>query len=333
MTGKSGAARIALSHRLPGDPGRPVGRARAAGAVREEAGPVPAQEDRREGRRPGRPRRPARTRAATPAVISEATDRIMAAITALVEEHPRRAGARRAVRPAASGRQRDRQPEQEAAGGTNEQGRGVRRRLVGHGVLDGARRRRQRRDHVGPPRGGRARRSTSSARTPTTCPASSCRPRCRRRTTTRRRCTTPTSWCSPCRRRRCARTSPVFAPYIAGDAVMVSLMKGVELGTLKRMSEVIAEVTGAGPDRIAVISGPNLAKEIARREPAASVVACADEDVAQDAAGALPLAGVPSLHQRRRARAASSAAPTRTSSASRSAWPSGSASATTPPRR
>ncbi|MCW2765324.1 MAG: Glycerol-3-phosphate dehydrogenase [Nocardioides sp.] len=72
-----------------------------------------------------------------------------------------------------------------------------------------------------------------------------------------------------------------WAPYIEPDAVMVSLMKGVELGTLKRMSEVIGEVTGAGPERIAVISGPNLAKEIARREPAASVVACADEDVAR----------------------------------------------------
>lgn len=72
-----------------------------------------------------------------------------------------------------------------------------------------------------------------------------------------------------------------WAPYLPDAAVMVSLMKGVELGTLKRMSEVIAEVTGAGPDRIAVISGPNLAKEIARREPAASVVACEDEDVAK----------------------------------------------------
>jgi glycerol-3-phosphate dehydrogenase (NAD(P)+) len=72
-----------------------------------------------------------------------------------------------------------------------------------------------------------------------------------------------------------------WAPYIPNDAVMVSLMKGVELGTLKRMSEVIAEVTGAGPERIAVVSGPNLAKEIARREPAASVVACADEEVAK----------------------------------------------------
>ena len=72
-----------------------------------------------------------------------------------------------------------------------------------------------------------------------------------------------------------------WAPYVEKDAVLVSLMKGVELGTLDRMSQVIGEVTGAGPERIAVISGPNLAKEIARREPAASVVACADEDVAR----------------------------------------------------
>ena len=72
-----------------------------------------------------------------------------------------------------------------------------------------------------------------------------------------------------------------WASYIPSEAPLVSLMKGVELGTLKRMSEVIAEVTGAGPERIAVVSGPNLAKEIARREPAASVVACADEEVAK----------------------------------------------------
>ena len=70
-----------------------------------------------------------------------------------------------------------------------------------------------------------------------------------------------------------------WADLIPTDAVLVSLMKGVELGTLKRMSEVIAEVTGAGADRIGVVSGPNLAQEIASREPAASVVACANEDV------------------------------------------------------
>ena len=72
-----------------------------------------------------------------------------------------------------------------------------------------------------------------------------------------------------------------WAPTIPEKAVLVSLMKGVELGSLKRMSEVIAEVTGASAERIAVVSGPNLAKEIARREPAASVVACPDEDVAK----------------------------------------------------
>ena len=72
-----------------------------------------------------------------------------------------------------------------------------------------------------------------------------------------------------------------WAPSIPSDAVLVSLMKGVELGSLKRMSEVIAEVADAAPERIAVVSGPNLAKPIAMREPAASVVACADEEVAQ----------------------------------------------------
>jgi len=72
-----------------------------------------------------------------------------------------------------------------------------------------------------------------------------------------------------------------WAPAIPKNAVFVSLMKGVEIGTAKRMSEVIAEVTGAAPNRIGVVSGPNLAKEIARREPAASVVACEDEQVAK----------------------------------------------------
>jgi glycerol-3-phosphate dehydrogenase (NAD(P)+) len=47
------------------------------------------------------------------------------------------------------------------------------------------------------------------------------------------------------------------------------------------MSQVIADVTGAGPDRIAVISGPNLAREIAERQHAATVVACADDTLAK----------------------------------------------------
>lgn len=72
-----------------------------------------------------------------------------------------------------------------------------------------------------------------------------------------------------------------WAPLLHPETVLVSLMKGVELGTAERMSEVIAEVTGAGPERVAVLSGPNLAPEIARRMPAASVVACRDESVAR----------------------------------------------------
>jgi glycerol-3-phosphate dehydrogenase (NAD(P)+) len=63
---------------------------------------------------------------------------------------------------------------------------------------------------------------------------------------------------------------------IAPDATLVSLMKGVELGSVKRMSEVIAEVSGADPGRVAVITGPNLAGEIARQQPTATVVACTD---------------------------------------------------------
>jgi glycerol-3-phosphate dehydrogenase (NAD(P)+) len=59
------------------------------------------------------------------------------------------------------------------------------------------------------------------------------------------------------------------------QAIYVSLMKGIEDGSRLRMSEVIAEVAGCGPDRIAVVSGPNLAPEIAREEPAATVVASA----------------------------------------------------------
>ncbi|MCL2543974.1 MAG: NAD(P)-dependent glycerol-3-phosphate dehydrogenase [Nocardioidaceae bacterium] len=73
---------------------------------------------------------------------------------------------------------------------------------------------------------------------------------------------------------------PTFTPYLADDAVLVSLMKGVELGTLDRMSEVVREVTDVPESRIAVVSGPNLAREITHREPAASVVACSDESVA-----------------------------------------------------
>jgi glycerol-3-phosphate dehydrogenase (NAD(P)+) len=71
-----------------------------------------------------------------------------------------------------------------------------------------------------------------------------------------------------------------WSELLPDDALLVSLMKGVEHGTCERMSEVIGQVTGAGPERIGVITGPNLAREIAARQYSASVVACADEQAA-----------------------------------------------------
>jgi glycerol-3-phosphate dehydrogenase (NAD(P)+) len=68
-----------------------------------------------------------------------------------------------------------------------------------------------------------------------------------------------------------------WAEWLPPDATIVSLMKGVELGTAKRMSEVIAEVAGVASERIAVLSGPNLALEIAQEQPTATVIACVDE--------------------------------------------------------
>lgn len=65
---------------------------------------------------------------------------------------------------------------------------------------------------------------------------------------------------------------PVFQPCINDSAVVVSLMKGVEKDTNLRMSEVLRQDLFLDPERIAVISGPNLALEIAKEQPAAAVV-------------------------------------------------------------
>jgi glycerol-3-phosphate dehydrogenase (NAD(P)+) len=68
---------------------------------------------------------------------------------------------------------------------------------------------------------------------------------------------------------------------LPAEATLVSLMKGVELESAKRMSEVIAEVAGVAVDRVVVITGPNLALEIAQQQPTATVVAGIDEDRAR----------------------------------------------------
>ena len=77
-----------------------------------------------------------------------------------------------------------------------------------------------------------------------------------------------------------------WGPALPSTAAVVSLMKGVELGTTKRMSEVICEVGGVDPDRVVVVSGPNLAREIAVKQPAASVVASTSAPMAELVAAA-----------------------------------------------
>ncbi|GGM19978.1 NAD(P)H-dependent glycerol-3-phosphate dehydrogenase [Dactylosporangium sucinum] len=67
-----------------------------------------------------------------------------------------------------------------------------------------------------------------------------------------------------------------WAGLIGPDATLASLMKGIELGTLKRMSEVIVEVAGVEPERVTVVTGPNLAPEIAAEQVAGTVVAGRD---------------------------------------------------------
>jgi glycerol-3-phosphate dehydrogenase (NAD(P)+) len=63
---------------------------------------------------------------------------------------------------------------------------------------------------------------------------------------------------------------------IHGEATLVSVAKGIELDSLLRMSQVVVQVTGADPARVAVVTGPNLAREVVDGQPAATVVACSD---------------------------------------------------------
>jgi glycerol-3-phosphate dehydrogenase (NAD(P)+) len=67
---------------------------------------------------------------------------------------------------------------------------------------------------------------------------------------------------------------------IPAGSVVVSLAKGIELGTGLRMSQVVEQVADIAADRIAVVSGPNLSREIAERQPSASVVASSCERTA-----------------------------------------------------
>jgi len=72
-------------------------------------------------------------------------------------------------------------------------------------------------------------------------------------------------------------------PFIAHDAAVVSLSKGIEQGSLRRMTEVIDEVLeGHDQGAVGVLTGPNLAKEVASGQPTASVVAVRNDAVAEE---------------------------------------------------
>ncbi len=79
----------------------------------------------------------------------------------------------------------------------------------------------------------------------------------------------------------------VWKDLIPKGATLISLIKGLEQGTGLRMSEVMVEATGLPMTHMAVVSGPNLALEIAKQEPAASVCACADAERANEVARTL----------------------------------------------
>lgn len=72
-----------------------------------------------------------------------------------------------------------------------------------------------------------------------------------------------------------------LANFFDHQIVVLSLTKGLEENTSKRMSEVIGEVANLTPDRIAVLSGPNHAEEVIKKVPSATVIASASKELSQ----------------------------------------------------
>lgn len=77
----------------------------------------------------------------------------------------------------------------------------------------------------------------------------------------------------------CRAQARSVAKYFQGDEILLHATKGIEPGSMKRISEVLTEEIPCR--RIGVISGPNLAQEIARGEPAATVVASVFSEVCE----------------------------------------------------
>jgi glycerol-3-phosphate dehydrogenase (NAD(P)+) len=77
----------------------------------------------------------------------------------------------------------------------------------------------------------------------------------------------------------CRAQAKQFAPFFRGDEIILHATKGIEEGTMKRVSTMLAEELPVS--RIGVISGPNLASEIAKDEPAATVIASEFEEAVE----------------------------------------------------
>ena len=69
-----------------------------------------------------------------------------------------------------------------------------------------------------------------------------------------------------------------WKPFFSTDSIIVSTLKGIEISTQMRMTEVIQDVLGPRP--IAIITGPNLADELVLRQPAGAVAAAATQELA-----------------------------------------------------
>ncbi|MBO0778618.1 MAG: NAD(P)-dependent glycerol-3-phosphate dehydrogenase [Ktedonobacteraceae bacterium] len=72
----------------------------------------------------------------------------------------------------------------------------------------------------------------------------------------------------------------LIAPHVAPQTILINATKGIEIGTLKRMSEIIMEELAPNQVRVAALSGPNLAPEVAAGKPTAAVAAAHNHDIA-----------------------------------------------------
>src|SRR5579859_3990153 len=79
---------------------------------------------------------------------------------------------------------------------------------------------------------------------------------------------------------RMRENARLLAPYAGKETLLVSASKGIEINSLKRMTEVIAEELPQAQDRIAALSGPSISREVAEEKPTAAVVAADEEEIA-----------------------------------------------------